>query len=249
MKIRELGKGFMHKTYLADIDSDKYVIQKLGKSFGSIPDMNNISKELNRRHFPTIEVLPNWRVTKHIEGECIESPNDRQFKSALRLALMFHATTRDIKVLKNKNIHSVFELKDSYEIINQLSHRTIHGDLKPLNFIFRGDVAVALIDLDLVHSAPIVWDIANLICSWCNVNGEINYDRVELIKNTYFHSDVCSQEEFNMIDFTVLTFSLEFYYRYQDYDYFANLKKSYCDMRVKSAMKFYKNFKKYIETR
>jgi len=247
MKIKELGKGFMHKTYLADIDGDKYVMQKLGKTFGSIPDITNISEELNKRHFPTVEVLPNWRVTKHIEGECIENPNDKQFKSALRLALTFHAVTRDIKVPTNNEIHSVPELRGLYDTINELPHRTVHGDLKPFNFIFKDDVAVALIDLDLVHSAPIVWDIANMICSWCNIDGEINYDRVEMIKCTYLNSDVCSKEEFEMIDFTVLAFSLEFYYRYQDYDYFSNLEKSYCDMRVKSAMKFYNNYKKYTE--
>ncbi len=89
MKINKLGNGFMHKTYLIDDGKEKYVAQKLGKAFSSVPDVDYVSNELNKMHFPTIEVLPNWRVTRYIDGEAIKSPNDKQFKSAVALTLRF----------------------------------------------------------------------------------------------------------------------------------------------------------------
>jgi len=243
LDISKLDSGFMHDSYLIEAGGERIVLQKLNKTFDSIPDIDKVSKFLIDKKFPTIEVLDNYRITKYIYGVIEDKPNDVQFISALQLVGKFHNTIQEYNAPIRKDIHSVRELRKNYKKLDKLPKRVIHGDLKPLNFLFKGNTAIALLDLDYVHKNTIVWDIANLICSWCGCQtGKIVPRRIEIIKKQYSSWSLLTEEEIGMIDYCVKVFALEFYYRYKDYDYFNKLSKEYCDKRSQNALKFYESF-------
>lgn len=54
----------------------------------------------------------------------------------------------------------------------KLPARIIHGDLKFSNILFRGDVAVALVDLDTLQWGSVVIELGDAFRSWCNPLGE-----------------------------------------------------------------------------
>ena len=242
-KIQKIDQGFMHHSYILDRDGKRLVFQELGKAFGVIPDVNKICEFLDGK-FPSVKLIKNWRVSEYIKGEVIVKPNEKQVLSAIKLLKRFHTTTKYFNADKF-NMHKVPELKDEYEKLKNLGLPivTVHGDVKCRNFIFRGDEAVALIDLDFVHNNIICWDIANFICSWCGCeDGTIDIDRIGMIKLQYL--DFISPAEYAAIDQFVIVYALEFYYRHKDYAYFKNLTKEYCDFRSKSALKFKELYEK-----
>ncbi|MFK8001935.1 MAG: phosphotransferase enzyme family protein [Polyangiales bacterium] len=54
----------------------------------------------------------------------------------------------------------------------ELPLRIIHGDLKFSNILFRGDEAVALVDLDTLQWGSVVVELGDAFRSWCNPLGE-----------------------------------------------------------------------------
>ncbi|MFT5355713.1 MAG: Ser/Thr protein kinase RdoA (MazF antagonist) [Polyangiales bacterium] len=54
----------------------------------------------------------------------------------------------------------------------KLPKRIVHGDLKFSNILFRGDEAVALVDLDTLQWGNVVVELGDALRSWCNPQGE-----------------------------------------------------------------------------
>lgn len=234
----------MHKSYILDRDGHKVVLQELGKAFGAIPDTTKICEFLEGK-FPTTKLLK-WRVVEYIEGDTVTNPSNSQLRSAVKLLIKFHSKTASF-LAEPFNMHKVPELEKEYEELRklQLPIRTVHGDVKCNNFIYKGDRAVALIDLDYVHNNTIVWDIANMICSWCGCeNGTIDIKKVEIIKSEF--KKHINRSEYEAIDKFVLVYAREFYHRHKDYNYFKNLTREYCDYRSNNALKFYQLYKETI---
>jgi thiamine kinase-like enzyme len=145
------------------------------------------------------------------------------------------------------NTHKVLELKKEYKEIKDLKLpiSVIHGDVKVNNFLFKGNKAISLIDLDMVNKNIVCWDFANFVCSWCGCeNGKINKKWINIIFSEIHH---LSEREYIAVSKIVGIYALEFHYRYKDYKYFNKLSKKYCDYRSKNALKFYKDFNKFIQ--
>ena len=245
MNIKKIDHGFMHRSYLFDDGNKKVVVQELGKAFGVTPSVTKICKYIDGK-FPTTKLLNNWRVSKFIEGDVVSEPNNKQVLSAVKLVKRFHKITKNFRA-DPFNMHKVPELKDDYEKLKKLRLpiTVVHGDVKCRNFIFKGNKAIALVDLDYVHNNTIVWDIANFICSWCGCeNGTIDTEKINIIKSE-FKKDIF-QKEYDAIDQFVVVYAMEFYWRHKDYKYFKNLSKEYLDFRSKSALKFKELYEKRI---
>lgn len=242
MKVEKIKNGFMHNSFVLSDGKEKVVLQKLGNVFGIIPDISKVSEYLDGK-FPTVRLQKDYRIVKFIDGKNIKSPNEKQFISALRLLIKFHKITKsfDASIF---NTHKVPELKKEYKEIEKLKLpvSTIHGDVKADNFLFKGNKAVALIDLDTVNKNTVCWDLANFICSWCGCeNGKINKEWINII---FSELNYISLKEYVAINKVVSVYAMEFHYRYKDYKYFSKLSRKYCDYRSRNALKFYKDFNK-----
>ena len=115
LNISRIDSGFMHDSYLITDKNERIVLQKLNKTFGSIPDIDKVSKFLIDKKFPTVRALDNYRITRYIYGIVESQPNDVQFVSALQLVGKFHRLIQDFDAPIRKDIHSVKELKKNYQ--------------------------------------------------------------------------------------------------------------------------------------
>lgn len=247
-KIREIGDGHINDTYLLDDGKEKVIVQKLGKSFGRIPDIKPVTDYLKGK-FDTVEVLDNWRITSYKSGKVYtpEEITEKQLLEAVDVVAEFHNAIQGFDKAEELNqIHSavhILELADKYKKLEKLPKRVIHGDMRLDNIMFKNGKPYTLIDLDTVHKSYIVWDIANMIFMWTGgVKGKPNQELAKKIKKRYLDKiDFLTQEEVEMIDFTTKLYALELHYRFQDYDYFSKLSKEYCDKRSKAALKYYES--------
>lgn len=241
--IKKLGDGHIHHTYLVETPHGKIVLQKLNKAFGLMPNITKVVEHL-RGKINTLKIPKDWRVVEYIDAKDVVDPNEKQVKSAIELVATFHKVIQDFDAPIRTDIHVFPELQKNYDKLDSLPKKVIHGDMRFDNFLFKGNKAVAIIDLDTVQRYTPLWDLANMIFMWCGgVENKPDFEKIKMIKQIYFgHKDCIIGEERKYLDFAVETFGKELHYRFKDYDYFKKLPKEYCDMRSVNALAFSQHF-------
>lgn len=246
LSIKKLGEGHIHYTYLVETPHGKIVLQKLNKAFGLVPNITKVIEYLKDR-FYTLKIPKGWRIVEYIDAKETFTPNEEQFKSAIKIVAKFHKVIQDFDAPIRTDIHVFPELQKEYDKLASLSQKVIHGDLRFDNILFKGDEAVTIIDLDTVQKYTPLWDLANMIFMWCGgVDNKPDVKKIKTIKQTYFNHKDCiiNFEERKYLDLAVITFAKELHYRFKDYDYFKKLSKEYCDYRSKAALDFAKYYEK-----
>lgn len=243
-KVKKFGDGHINETYLLETDNDKVVIQKVNKSYDKVGNIERVANFLEKKEFPSVRVLKNWRVVSFVKGKPIKvkKATNKQLKSAIELVVKFHNIIQDFEVRNGCNPHKKIKEFES------LPKRNIHGDMRFDNILFKDDRAIAIIDLDTVTEDYIVWELANIIFMWCGgVSGKPDLKRIQNIKKWYFElEDFWTEKEKNILDSVVKLFSKEKHEQFKNYDYFKKLSKEYCDKRSENAMKFLKKYEKNI---
>lgn len=143
-----------------------------------------------------------WRMITWLEGEAFHSTDGpKKLASAGRLAARFHGAlvgmehefafsrpgAHDTRAHRARLAERAKKPHPRSDVLVPLANaitgyplptmpalpeRIIHGDLKFSNILFRGDEAVALVDLDTLQWGSVVVELGDAFRSWCNPLGE-----------------------------------------------------------------------------
>lgn len=243
MKVHATKNGLINDTISLESAGDRVVVQKVNVSFGERYDISGVAEHLSDAGFPSVRIRNDWRVADYIEGRVVDEPeNDKQAVGAAEMVATFHKKAGSYPARNLPGAHSVPELRKDYKRLHSLGLplRTVHGDLKFSNLILDGDSPKALIDLDTVHRAPVAWDVANMVFSWCGgISGNVRENMAKKVIDAYrnrafFLEDL---ELTNLPEF-VRVFSLELYYRFSRPGEFVALDEDYRSSRANNALLF-----------
>jgi Ser/Thr protein kinase RdoA (MazF antagonist) len=157
-----------------------------------------------------------WRMLTYLDGHTVEALSSPAMAAdAARLVALFHLALLEDPVALHHHRPGVHDTRGHLQrleragagalgeaILAEASHiqwpgelpaRLAHGDLKISNVLFRGERAVALLDLDTIGWMPLRHELGDGWRSWCNPLGESTEDtRFELpilaaAAGGYFH--------------------------------------------------------------
>jgi Ser/Thr protein kinase RdoA (MazF antagonist) len=137
-----------------------------------------------------------WRALTWIEGQTVHAvPDPSWAESAGELVGKFHRAVADLAYdykFTRAGVHDTaahLGRLRAYEASDELAReilaaaatlpalpagprRHVHGDLKISNVIFRGEQAMALVDLDTFAKGTLAFELGDAMRSWCNPRGE-----------------------------------------------------------------------------
>lgn len=114
-------------------------------------------------------------IVSYITGEVCNYPLSENaksvtaFVSSAKLLRAYHDSTLGFVETLHGDEPWFLPPREPVEVI-------CHGDYAPYNVVLEGDQAVAIIDFDIAHPAPRVWDIAYALYRWGPLTDPVNAD-------------------------------------------------------------------------